>query len=52
VSWDDVKSKYVECADGILSAAQTAETIDMIARLDGLGKVAELITALTPRQAK
>ena len=31
VLWDDVKARYAECADGILSPAQIVETIDMIA---------------------
>ncbi|MDB5808948.1 MAG: hypothetical protein JWN94_1070 [Betaproteobacteria bacterium] len=52
VTWNDVKEKYAQCADGILSSAQTAETIDMIARLDRLDKVSELVRALTSGPAK
>jgi hypothetical protein len=47
VSWDDVKAKYAECADGILSHAQIGETIDMIAGLKRLDKVSTLVRALT-----
>jgi len=47
VSWDDVKAKYAECADGILSSAQIGETIDMIAGLERLDKVSTLVRALT-----
>ena len=50
VAWDDVKTKYAQCAEGILSSAQIAETVDMIARLERLDKVAELVRALTPRR--
>ncbi|HYK15295.1 MAG TPA: hypothetical protein VEW70_15030, partial [Burkholderiales bacterium] len=50
VAWDDVKTKYAQCAEGILSNAQVAETVDMIARLEQLDKVAELVRALTPRR--
>ena len=46
VSWDDVKAKYAECTDGILSSAQNAETVDMIANLEGLDRVSELVRAL------
>ena len=50
VAWDDVKTKYAQCAEGILSSAQIAETVDMIAQLERLDKVAELVRALTPRR--
>jgi len=49
VSWDDVKTKYAECADGILSQAQVTETVDMIAGLERLDKVSELVRALTAK---
>jgi 2-methylcitrate dehydratase len=47
VTWDDLKAKYAECADGILSNAQVTETVDMIANLERLGRVSELVGALT-----
>jgi len=50
VAWDDVATKYAQCAEGILSSAQIAETVDMIAQLERLDKVAELVRALTPRR--
>ena len=49
VPWDDVKTKYAECADGILSQAQVTETVDMIAGLERLDKVSELVRALTAK---
>lgn len=47
VAWDDVRAKYTECADGILSHAQIAETVDMIGGLERLDKVSELVRALS-----
>ena len=52
VSWDDVKGKYMECADGLLSQAQIAETVDMIAGLERLDKVSDLVRALTIKSAE
>jgi 2-methylcitrate dehydratase PrpD len=49
VTWDDVKAKYSECADGVLSNAQVAETVDMIGGLERLDKVSELVGALTAK---
>ena len=50
VAWDDVKTKYAQCAAGILSNSQVAETVEMIAGLERLDNVAELIRALTPKR--
>ncbi len=47
VTWNDLKAKYAECADGILSNAQMTETVDMIANLDRLDRVSDLVRALT-----
>ena len=49
VSWEDVKSKYLECTDGILSSSQVAESIEMIAGLERLDHVAELVRSLTAK---
>jgi 2-methylcitrate dehydratase len=48
VAWDDVKAKYSQCAEDILSHAQVAETVDMIAGLERVNQVSELVRALTP----
>lgn len=47
-TWDDLARKYADCAEGILSAGQQRESIDMLHRLDTLGSVRELIAALHP----
>ena len=49
VTWDDLTTKYAQCADGILSRTQIDETVAMIGELERLDHVAELIAALTPR---
>jgi 2-methylcitrate dehydratase PrpD len=49
VSWEDVKSKYLECTDGILSSSQVAESIEMIAGLERLDNVTELVRTLTAK---
>lgn len=51
VSWNDLATKYSQCADGILSRAQIDETVAMIGGLDRLPKVSELVRALTPARA-
>lgn len=49
-SWRDLEEKFVECATGVLGAAQTREAVDMIARLERLDRVSELASVLCPRK--
>lgn len=48
-SWDDLVEKYRDCAAGILPDAQVDESIAMIAELEKLPDVTELMAALQPR---
>jgi 2-methylcitrate dehydratase PrpD len=49
VTWDDVKEKFAECADGLLSNAQMMEAVDIIASLERLDRVSELVRVLTAK---
>jgi 2-methylcitrate dehydratase PrpD len=48
-SWEDQKTKFVECTEKFFSVAQIDEAVEMIGGLDRLGNVRELIRALAPR---
>ena len=45
-TWEDLKGKFEECAQGILPQAQQNESLAMIRELDKLPKVKELMRAL------
>ncbi len=45
-TWDDLKRKFEECAEGILPQSQQKESLAMIRELDKLPKVTELMRVL------
>lgn len=46
-TWDDVKGKFLECADGVLNEGTSAEVIGMVRDLESLSDVRRLTGALT-----
>jgi len=45
-SWNDIVTKYEDCARGVQSAARQHQTIDMVSRLEALPGVADLAASL------
>lgn len=52
VTWEDLKSKYGECTEGILSSMQSTEVLEIISRLEKLDHVRELVRALTVKRSQ
>ena len=47
-TWDDIVGKFVDCSDGVISADQRDDAIEMIADLETLENVSQLMKALQP----
>lgn len=46
VTWDTMVAKCIECAEGVISPARRDEVVSMIADLDKLPKISDLLDAL------
>jgi len=47
-TWDDLSGKYADCTEGILAPTQRRESIEMLGKLQDLGSVHDLMSALRP----
>ena len=50
-TWDDLCTKFRECAQGVLSDARTERTIERVSTLEDLKSVRELMSGLAPASA-
>ena len=47
-TWEDIVGKFVDCADGVISSDQCDDAVEMIANLETVRDVSELMKALQP----
>jgi 2-methylcitrate dehydratase PrpD len=47
-TWEDIVGKFVDCADGVISSDQRDDAVEMIANLETVRDVSQLMKALQP----
>jgi len=47
-TWDDIVGKFTDCADGVISTGQSDDAVAMVADLETLDSVGQLMKTLQP----